>query len=260
MALIPALQKIVKNHSTTFLSCIAASGVIFTSVLVAKEAPKARRELAIAEAVKDEPLTIVEKVKEVAPIYLPAIIVGTGTIACIFGIDSLSKKKIAALEGAYILLDQSYKEYKAKVREVCGDEVADHIEEEIAKDHYDRDGVIVATDKILFYDKFSKRYFESSMLEMSDAELQINKHLHLGLGRICANDAYGYMGLDWDRKYDELGWNIWAFEHEATYDPSYDRDLYSWVQLNYKLMIMDDGLECYMIEFNKDPYPDFLDY
>lgn len=259
MKIIPRLQKFVKKNSSTILACIGAAGVIGTSVLVAKEAPEVRDRILEKEDELGEELSTVEKVKEAVPVYIPAIAAGVGTIACIFGVDATNKKRIAALEGAYILLEQTYKEYRSKVKELCGDETYRRIDEEIARDHYQRGDLIVDTDKILFYDAFSKRYFESTMLEMSDAELNLNKMLHSGVGRVSANDAYSFMGdLNWQPAGDAVGWNIWGYEGDC--DPSLDVDEYSWIKFNYEIAELDDGLECYILTFSRNPSADYMDY
>lgn len=54
--------------------------------------------------------------------YIPAAISGTATIFCIFGANVLSKRQQAALTSAYALLNDSYNNYKDKLKELYGEE------------------------------------------------------------------------------------------------------------------------------------------
>lgn len=91
-----------------------------------------------AKKEKGEPLTKLEMVKIAGPLYIPSILIGVSSIACIVGSNVLNKQKQAALVSAYTMLDQSYKEYKNKVIELYGDEADKAVEEELAKDHCPR--------------------------------------------------------------------------------------------------------------------------
>ena len=104
-----------KRNSSTILTCVGALGVVTTSVLAVKATPKALALIEAAKEEKGEELTPVETVQVAGPVYIPAIVTGVSTIACIFGANALNKRQQAALMSAYALLDSSYKEYKAKV-------------------------------------------------------------------------------------------------------------------------------------------------
>ena len=114
------IRPFIKKNAPTILTCIGAAGVIVTTVMAVKETPKALSLLEDAEEEKGEELTKWEKVKIAGPVYIPSIITGAATIACIFGSNVISKRQQATLTTAYALLDNSYKEYKKKVDEVYG--------------------------------------------------------------------------------------------------------------------------------------------
>ena len=63
---------------------------------------------------------------------------------------------------AYALLDQSYREYRSKVRELYGREADIRIREEMARDHFSDDVFEAENEQILFYDENHRRYFESA--------------------------------------------------------------------------------------------------
>ena len=125
----------VKKHGSTILTTLGVVGVIGTTVAAVKETPKALMLLNEAKKEKGEELTVIEKVKVAGPVYIPSVIIGTSTIACIIGSNVLNKRHQAALLSAYTMLDQSYKEYKDKVIDLYGEETDEKIEEEISKGH-----------------------------------------------------------------------------------------------------------------------------
>lgn len=155
-----------KSSVSTLLTCIGAVGVVATAVLTAKATPKASERIKKAEYEKDELLTKFEKVKAAAPAYIPAIVVGVSTIACIFGANTLSKKSQASLASAYALLDASYKEYSSKTKELYGADADQRIKEEIAKDDYNGDEFVIPDGEQLFYDLNSMQYFTANLSDV----------------------------------------------------------------------------------------------
>lgn len=117
---------------------MGAVGVVATSVLTAKAATKASVILKQAKAENEEELTVLDKINYTLPVYLPPILMGTVTIACILGSNILNKKHQASLLTAYGMLDRSYKEYKHKVNELYGEDADAKVEEELAKDNKPR--------------------------------------------------------------------------------------------------------------------------
>lgn len=157
-----------KSTISTILTCVGAIGVVATAVLTAKAVPKASALIEEArydkfDSKKEWGLTKFETVKAAAPAYIPAIITGASTIACIFGANVLNKQAQASLASAYALLDQSYREYTRKVKEMYGEDVDYRIKEEIAKYSYDDQPLIVPKDEQLFYDLNSMQYFMASL-------------------------------------------------------------------------------------------------
>ena len=84
---------------------------------------------------KGDDLTTIEKVKIAGSIYIPSVLIGVSSITCIIGSNMLNRQHQATLLSAYIMFDQSYKEYRDKVIDIYGAEAEQAIEEEIAKDH-----------------------------------------------------------------------------------------------------------------------------
>lgn len=131
-------QAFIKKNGATILTCVGAVGVVATAVTAVKATPKAMVLLNAAKKEKGEPLTKLEMIKVAGPVYIPSILIGTGTIACVIGSNVLNKQHQAALVSAYTMLDQSYKEYRAKTEELYGEEAVKQIEDELEKDHCPR--------------------------------------------------------------------------------------------------------------------------
>lgn len=154
----------LKRYSSTILTVMSAIGVGVTAVIAVKDTPKALRILNEAEQEKGEELTAKEKIITAGPVYIPAIVVGISTIACIFGANALNKRNQAALMSAYALLDQSYKDYKRKVCDVYGEDADKRIIEEMAKEELEpQDNIDDADDSnvVTIFDGTTMRSFES---------------------------------------------------------------------------------------------------
>lgn len=150
---------------STILTCIGAIGVVVTSVATAKVAPKAARLLEEAEAEKGDELTFFEKVKVAGPTYIPPVALGLSTIACIFSANMLDQRTQASMAGAYALLDNSYKEYKNKVKEIYGEDADAKVKEAVANDKYEeRDDLPEGTQ--LFFDYNTGQYFNATIDEV----------------------------------------------------------------------------------------------
>ena len=160
-----SLKTFLKNNSSNILTGIGVLGVIGTAYLAARATPKVVRLLDNTEYDKGEPLTKFEKVKIAAPAYIPAALVGTGTIVCIIGANILNRRQQASLISAYTLLDRSYKEYRNKIAELYGEETEKAIYEEVSKkecakyvfEEYDDENFV------LFYDINTRQYFEGPL-------------------------------------------------------------------------------------------------
>ena len=250
------MKNFLKRNSSTILTCVGAVGVVATAAMAVKATPKVLTLLENAKEEKGEELTKWETVKIAAPSYIPAVITGAGTIACIFGAHIISKHQQATLMSAYALLDNSYKEYKKKVDELYGEEAGQKVREEIAKDKYTGDDILLEDDKELFYDFYSGRYFESTKEDVLYAQYEINRAMIVN----CAaglNEFYDFLGLPTRPEYNDIGWACGMMD-EMYWHP--------WIEFDYEKMIIDDGseehdgLECTIIHMPMEPIMGYLDY
>ena len=238
----------IKKNASTILTVASATGVVVTTVMAVRATPKALALLEEAAEEKGEGLTLLEKVNVAGPVYIPTVLVGASTIACIFGANTLNKHQQAALASAYALLDSSYKDYKEKVKELYGDDANVKVREELAKDNFDEAALIKATgDELLYYDEFSGRYFNATPAKVQYAQYNLNRDIQLQ-GYASLNDYYEYLGIDPIDSGDAFGWT-----------ESRNREEYwqAWVDFNHHRVVMDDGLECIILSFWEEPMADY---
>lgn len=248
--LLSSSKKFIKRNSSTILTVVGATGVVATSVMAVKATPKALYLLEKAKEKKGEDLTKLEAIQVAGPVYIPSVLVGASTIACIFGANMLNKRNQAALMSAYALVDNSYKEYRNKVQELYGDDADKSIKEGIAKDKYEENDISVDDGKQLFYDYFSGRYFESTIERVQRAEYQINRNLVMR--------DYAYLN-EW---YEELGIDPIDSGWDYGWSPGMNLDHYwqDWVDFSHEKVTMDDGLECTIVTMMQEPILDFENY
>ena len=241
-------QMFLKRNSSTILTCVGAAGVVATTVTAVKATPKALMLLEHAKEEKGDDLTKLETVKIAAPVYIPSVLLGASTIACIFGANVLNQRTQASLMSAYALVDSGYKDYKKKVEELYGEEAGSQIRSAIVKDKYEDEPVPPVEDgNRLYYDYYSERYFEARPFDVQKAEYELNRLLMTEDG-IYLNEWYRQLGLEPLAHGDDFGWTV--FGNMETY-------WQTWIDFHHEKVVMDDGLECIIITFGQDPYSDF---
>ena len=243
-------QMFLGRNASTILTCIGGIGVIATAVMSAKATPKAMTRIALAREEKGEELTKFEKVQAAAPSYIPAVLMGVSTIACVFGANILNKRNQAALMSAYALLDNSYKDYKKKVIDIYGEEADAEVRTAIAKDRYEEGSMIVNPGNQLFYDEFSGRYFESTMEKLISAQYAINRKIQLE-GGAYLNEFYEELDIPPTDYGDHLGWSSGLL---------CDYQWSDWLEFGHEKSYIDDDLECIMVTFSMEPMFDFEYY
>lgn len=240
----------LKRNASTILTFIGAGGVIATSVMAVKATPKALKLLECAKEQKGEELTTLEKIQVAGPAYIPAAVTGASTIACIFGANVLNKRNQAALVSAYALLDSTYKKYRAKVDELYGENSDKRVIEELAKDDLDEEYCASRNGLQLFYDTTSMRYFESTVEDVQMAEFELNKRL-LSTGYAALNHFYGLLDVPSVDYGDRVGWTTYARGWQ---------DGCLRIDFDHHKVILDDGLECYMLYILTEPSMEYLEY
>lgn len=119
MKLTKTCAKFLRKHGGTILAIGASIGVGLTMWETGKATVKATTLVTMN---KDEPMTKKEIVKDCWKFYIPAAVVGAGTVACILGSNALNKKQLASMTAAYMALGKTYQEYRREVAERIGAE------------------------------------------------------------------------------------------------------------------------------------------
>lgn len=247
-----------KCDLSTLLTCIGAVGMICATVIAVKSTPKA------AEAIHNDSrinhdgdayaYTKKEAVKSAYKCYLPTVCIAASSLACILGGNLLSTRKSANIAGAYAITNKAYQEYKEKVKELYGKETHEKIIESIAAEQSKNVHLIAGNmggygsldfseeddePKKLFYDVFSKRYFESTINKVLKAEYHLNRNFILS-GYVSADTYFEFLGLKPLKDCSELVWEI-------------EDDIY-WIDFDHHKTRLDDGAECYVIEMYLEPH------
>lgn len=251
----------LKKNSSTILSCIGVVGVVGTAITTGKAVIKAEKILEKRKEEKGEDLTAAETIKAVGPTYVAPVLIGASTIVCILGANIINRRTQASLMSAYALVNTSYKEYKDKLKELYGQEVHNNIVESLtvekAKDVQINAECLMnncnlelecedKSEAHLFYDEWSGRYFETTIEKLMSAEYHINRNFVLR-GHAFLGEFYEFLGLEETDFGNVAGWTVC------------DDEIY-WIDFTHQKVMIDDGLECYIVESVYPPTVDFLDW
>lgn len=253
----------IRKYSPVALSCVASVGVFVTTIIAVKATPKAmeiiKKDSQNNHGGDADAYTTKEAVVSAWKCYIPAAAFGISTIACIMGANALNRHQQAALTSAYALLNNSYKEYKGKLKELYGEEAHQKIMRELAVEKA-KDTPIVAEgflcnrtlgfddindDECLFYDTIGERYFTSTIIRVLEAEYHFNRNFCLG----CIpslNDFYEFLGLEKTEYGNTVGWT------------NSNGDYY-WIDFYHTRSEIDNHMNCWLLEVEYAPTPEFLE-
>ena len=225
--------RVLKKRSPEILTGFGIAGMVTTTVLAVKATPKALTLIQDAEIEKvdeqvkdgkgpdelDKKLTPVEVVKVAWKPYIPAILLGTASAACLIGANSVHARRHAALYSAYKLSETALTEYKDKVKEIVPEKKVKEIKQKLAEDKVDNvvkneDGkeqkakVIVSNDgDTWFVDPFTNGSFLCTETKIREAIVDLNYRL-MDEMFVSLSDLYDELGLDHTQNSDEIGWCI----------------------------------------------------
>lgn len=245
MKLTKTCARFLRKHGGTMLAIGASVGVVLTAIETGKATIKAEK---LVELNKDVPeYDMKEKVKDCWQFYIPAAVLGAGTIGCIIGSNMLSRKEIASLTAAYMALGKSYQQYRRQVAERVGGEEEKDI---LAAAQRKEEASPASSEKVLCYEPISKRYFHATETELLGAFYETNRDFTEN-GYVALNDFYGYLNLDFVPALNDRGW---SFDYFAEMWDNY------WINFSYVKQHTDDGLEVYYVSAFQEPIEDYLNY
>ena len=171
MALIPKLGGVVltaidaiKKDPTPMLTALSVGGVVLTGILSVRAVPRAIRiieeEKAYREAMADkraakeektlgkdydevyervyEPITKKDIFRLTWKYYVPPVLCGVLTIACIVGNNRITVMRQAAMAASYEVLRNSFDDYRYHVKESLDKKKYEEIEQKIREDKIER--------------------------------------------------------------------------------------------------------------------------
>lgn len=200
--------KFVSNHAPTLLTGMGVAGVATTGIL----AFNAGRELQTRVEYYASTHTDIDVARENWQLFIPPLIMGAATVACIVGAHNVSSRRAAALMSAYSLTEKAFEEYREETKKVIGPKKENELRENVSSNKVDRvteEHQIHNTGagQTLMYDTLTDRLFRSDIETVRKAVNDINQRIINDM-YASQNDFYNLIGLNSVVLGEELGWNV----------------------------------------------------
>ena len=241
--IIKGIKASISRHSPEILTGIGIAGMVTTTILAVKATPKAIKLIEAEKRAKHvDALSPVDTVKTVWKCYIPAVMTGVSSIACLIGSNAINAKRNAALTTVYTLSEMARNEYKEKVIETIGEKKERTIKEKVDAERIKKDPVskkeVIITEKgtTLCYDHVFGRYFKSDIDIINRAMNKINREIVINM-YASLNDFYAELGLSPVEMGYDLGWNI----DDGT------------IEIEPSSQLADDGTPCLVIDYSVSP-------
>ena len=200
--------EVLRQNSPHILTALGALGVIGTGVATGKAVWAASELIAENDLVEKK-----EIVKECWPCFIPPVLIGGASIACIIGADCINTKRQAALYALYSAAVEGAKEYEDKVKEMFGEGKEQKVRDAIAQDKINEhpetaevEPSCYGSDFVKCYDAFSGRYFYNSMQNIRRVQNDLNEERRLNMF-VSANDVFYALQMKPTKYGEEWGWN-----------------------------------------------------
>ncbi len=220
--------RFVKDNSPHILTGLGVAGLVTTAVLTGQATVKAYKYVDGYEKFvicNEEKTSEEEKNKYFDDLYLnrfklcwkhyiPPVIMGAVSIACIVGSNYTSNRQKAALAGLYSLTEKTLNDYREKVVEQIGHNKEEKIRSEVAQKKLDdnpiKEDKIVMTGKgeHLCFDTVSGRYFKSDIEKIRKIQNDLNEARLNGTMWTPVNDFYYLVGLEPTSIGEDIGWTV----------------------------------------------------
>lgn len=262
-----SFKKAANKHSPEILIGIAGLSFMSTVYYAAKATPKAI-DLAYSEALNhhegdmisgglsnrdkitfiNDELDRVTILKTTWKCYIPTVVMGSITIACIAGSHHISSNRNAALVSAYSVAEKTMNDYQSKVIDILGEDAANKVRESLKEDNarIDQDMNIIlnscnSSGNDLCFDPISGRYFRSNGEDIRTAMNDYNHALMANGYFDTLNGWYFHLGIPGISIGDMLSWDT-------------DRLL----DFEFKSMVAPNNEPCLVINYLT--MPGFYDY
>ncbi len=214
MSMLSAVRLFAKSNSSSILTGFAITGVVTTGIFAGKASIKAEKVL---EGLSEEELDRKEKLKRVAPIFMPAIISGAATIFCICATHSIDTQKQMALMSAYSLSEHAMKSMEDAMSDKKLKQVKETIFENDVKKNPPKEEQIYDTGKgkTKFRDGIFGGDFYADIEYVKSVFNKYNKMLNDG-DIVYVNDLRWDLGLPQTEMGSILGWDCGQLDEMLT--------------------------------------------
>lgn len=209
---------LVKN-SPAILTGLGCAGVLTTAFFTGHATLKAYTLIKMEEESREgeytvcSPLSTQEVVKLTWKVFIPPVLMGATSIACIIGANSINTSRNAALAALYSLSETAFREYKEKVVEQIGKNKELQIRDKISSERVernpvgDRTVVITGNGNVLCYDALCDRYFRSSAEKINQKILEFSYSL-MSANWLDLNEFYYMIDLPSTKLGDQVGFDL----------------------------------------------------
>lgn len=221
---------LLQRNSPSILTAFGVSGTISTAYLAAKASYTLGQE-----GHPMHKLSWRDKLDLTWKMYIPTVISGSLTIACIIGGTRLGLKRTAAAYSLLTVSERAFDQYKEKVVEQLGVKKEQGIRDAIAQENVNQvppPAIIVGTGNVLCYEAHTGRYFNSDMETLRRSQNEINAKL-IREGEATLSDFYYLLGLSNTTGAGYVGWTS-------------DKML----ELRFSTVMSEDQRPCISFEYN----------
>ena len=237
------LGGVISRNSPAILTGLGCAGVLTTAILTGRATLQAS-EILKMEA-PNEQLPPADIIKLTWKVFIPPVLVGASSIACIVGANTINTHRNAALAALYSLSETAFREYKEKVVEEIGRNKELKVRDSIAQDRVttnpvgDRTIIFTGNGEVLCYDALCDRYFKSSAEKIRQQVLELNEDLRNDMW-LDLNDLYYAIGLPSTKLGNQVGFDM---------DKGY-------IQVDYTGTLTPEGQPCLSIDMTV--YPKYM--
>lgn len=244
------LGRTLTKHSPTILTALGITGFVSTVVMAVKATPKAVNILDHERIFRhdefgaeyEEPISISDTVELTWKVYIPTVLMGATSIACIIGATSIHNRRNLALTSLYSIAESTLKDYQKKVIETIGDKKEEKLRDEIANDQLanhpmDSKSIIVSgLGDTLCFDQYTGRYFKADVEKIRKSVNDFNRQL-LSDMRIPLNELYSEIGLAPVESGEYVGWDV-------------EKGL---VEIEFSAKLASGNVPCVVLTFSSKP-------
>lgn len=229
-------KKVVQKKSPEILTGLGIAGMITTVILAVKATPKAldlideeveKQNSKLSQEAYDSGQSTANQINKLKPVetvkvawkpYIPALLLGSASVGCLIGANTVSARRHAALYSAYELSKTAYNELNEKVTEVVGEKKVTEIKQKLAEDKVNKvspEGVIEKKSNVViagdgdtwFIDAMSNQPFLSSKNKLDAAANELNRKMRSDM-YVSLSQFYDEVGIEHTGTSDYIGWRI----------------------------------------------------